>query len=702
MKTVHSFIIAFVAFILSALWAGAQGNYKNVELSISHRDGQYRKNETVEVWAFKHQEDGEPLRLTAIENGRRSKQALELKAGEKTLILSKVYPEPTAVILQVAPENDSKTFSAVGFIVAPDEFRPGFEEPADFTDYWAKQVKKLRRSKMKALLTPVPSGKEGIEAYDLEISMPEGNPVRAYIAWPQDPEPGSLGILIIPHGSGVRSSNLKNAVSRAKSSHSIVIDINAHGVVNGQSDAYYEDLSNGELKDYRTKHLTVPEDCYFRLMYLRMQRVLDYACTLKQWDGKHVALDGTSQGGGQSAALAGMDARVGFVILQVPALTDMGGHLAGHGGSWPYYGKFDEERDGDWQRAVPYYDAVNFLRHYKGILWMEGGLIDTTCPSECVFAAYNVAATPLKHMATYPFRQHGEKRLWEANYAEWRETILQPRKEALELYLKGRHTYFSQFLRPDSLQVAEIWQPEGETLRVAHHGPAVENQFMALRIYFDARAAIDVYSKSGLIDNELGWWRWYPTPEEQEAHGAGCDEYYVGKTVGLGGIQLWDGEKAVPLATTAGRRSLVGRTDNGAFMEMISYGIPYLQDTVDVSLRIDVSDDSRWAMVSVKELNGNPVSFVTGVNYHPGSKIIRQEGLAAVWGEHPANISAHPIPIGGAIRFNPHDFQIVEDADNAIRLISKPLTEFRTQIISASEKESELNTAKRFFEFVKK
>lgn len=441
MKHIIYFPFALLAFLLSAAVAGAQGAYKNVELSIGHKDGRYQKNETVEVWALKHEEDGEKLRLTTIENGQRSKSALELKAGEKTLILSKTFTDPTAVMLQVAPEKDTKSFSAIGFIVAPEEFRPGFEEPADFTAYWQEQVSRMRGSEMKVTLTPVPLPDElqkyrtKVEAYDLEISMPEGNPVRAYIAWPKTAQPGSCGILICPHGSGVRSSNLNNAVRRADSSQAIVIDINAHGVPNGRSDTFYEELSNGELKDYRTKYLNAREDCYFRLMYLRMQRTLDYACTLKEWDGEKIALDGTSQGGGQSAALAGLDPRVRFVILQVPALTDMGGILAGHGGSWPYYGKFDAERDGDYLHVLPYYDATNFLRHYQGILWMEGGLIDTTCPPECVFSAYNVAAAKEKSITTYPYRQHGEKRLWEGNYAEWRETIGQPRKEALEHYL---------------------------------------------------------------------------------------------------------------------------------------------------------------------------------------------------------------------------------------------------------------------------
>ncbi len=265
-----------------------------------------------------------------------------------------------------------------------------------------------------------------------------------------------------------------------------------------------------------------------------------------------------------------------------------------------------------------------------------------------------------------------------------------------------RHTFYSQFLRSDSLQVAEILAPEGREPQAGHHGPAVENRFMALRFYLDSRDAIDVYSKSGLIDDELGRWLWYPSREARQEEGAGCDEYFVGQTVGLGGVRLWDGENEVRMVPSAGLRSRVGRTDGGAYMEKILYGVPYMTDTVDVSIRVDVYDNGRWARVSARELSGKPVHFVTGVNYHLGSEVFLREGIAAVWGEHPADVSSRPVPIGGAIRFSPADFPTVDDTGNTIRLISVPLSCFSTEIVSASVKEAELCTAERFFEFVKK
>ena len=270
------------------------------------------------------------------------------------------------------------------------------------------------------------------------------------------------------------------------------------------------------------------------------------------------------------------------------------------------------------------------------------------------------------------------------------------------LYLGAQqHCFYSQFRLTDKQQVTELWSPQDNEFRqIGHHGPAVENQFMALRFYYDGRGAIDIYSKTGKIDDELGKWHWYPTEEQQRDEGAGCDEYFVGKTVGLGGVRLWDGEKEVRLDGTAGRRSTVGRRGNNVWMEMTAYGVEYKGDKVDISLRVDVYDGSRWANVTARELNGKKVQFATGVNYHPGSVLKCGEDYIAAWGIHPANVSKNPGPMGGGMRFSKNKFEKIEDLGGAFRIISKPASQITTSIVSASWREDEVNNAAAFVELV--
>jgi len=266
----------------------------------------------------------------------------------------------------------------------------------------------------------------------------------------------------------------------------------------------------------------------------------------------------------------------------------------------------------------------------------------------------------------------------------------------------GAQTATSLFWRADSLEVNEIVSEQAVQYSfVGHHGPAIENSHCALRIYFNDSGSIDVYSKSGR-QMELAKYLWYPTEQQQAEEGAGCDEYLVGRTVGLGGIALWDGEEEVKLKATRGRTARVGQMKGGSYAEMIAYGVEYMGGSVDVVIRIEMKDDSRVAKVIAGELNGRKVQFLTGVNYQKGETVEYGRGWIAVWGVHPADVSKDPSPIGAGMWFRPRKFARVEKTGNMVRLISKPVSEIATQVVAASIKEDELNSEAKFVSYMRK
>lgn len=259
-------------------------------------------------------------------------------------------------------------------------------------------------------------------------------------------------------------------------------------------------------------------------------------------------------------------------------------------------------------------------------------------------------------------------------------------------------TSTSLFWKSDSLQVNEIVSETADLYdELGHGGPAIENSHMILRMLFNDSGAIDVYSKRGR-GNELRRYLWHPTVEQQEIEGAGTDAYEVGGTVGCGGFALWDGEKEVKLVATKGRTARVGDTNKGSYAEMIAYGVEYLGDMVDIMVRIDVNVKKRVASVSAKELSGKKVRFMTGVNFHEGQKVLAEKEYVTVWGKHPVEENA--FPVGAALIFSDKVFPTVEKADDMVRVISEPVSEVKTKILAASTKEAELNSAKRFEEYV--
>lgn len=271
----------------------------------------------------------------------------------------------------------------------------------------------------------------------------------------------------------------------------------------------------------------------------------------------------------------------------------------------------------------------------------------------------------------------------------------------------SKNTASSLFWKADGVQVPEIVSEQAVQYSfVGHHGPAVEGSHFALRIYFNDSGAIDVYSKSGK-QMELLKYLWYPTEQQQAEEGAGNDEYYVGKTVGLGGIALWDGEKEVKLVATKGRTARAGQIPGGSFAEMIAYGVAYKEDTVDVSIRVEMTDKAREATVIATELGGKKVQFLTGVNFHPdefveyGRTKKGKSSYICVWGVHPADVSAEPTPLGAGMIYKTSDFETVEMTKDMVRLISKPAESIQTRVNAASTKEDELNTQEKFVQYMK-
>ncbi|MBK0368785.1 DUF4861 family protein [Flavobacterium agrisoli] len=267
--------------------------------------------------------------------------------------------------------------------------------------------------------------------------------------------------------------------------------------------------------------------------------------------------------------------------------------------------------------------------------------------------------------------------------------------------LAQNNTDTSLYMKADKITyLSDIGSDSGDLYKtIGHHGPAIENEWMALRIYFSEKAAIDVYSKAkpGL---ELKKANWYPTPEQQK-EGWGADYYKVAATVGLGGIRLWDGDKVVPLNPVTNRLARVGKTENTSWMEMISKGVPYKGKKVDILVRVTVLSGKRDAKVEAECLTGEKVQFVTGINYFKDFQTKKGSNYIAVWGKHPEDVAAEIIEVGAAIKYNPKDYADQKDDGTQYLLISKPAKTLETTIISSSAREQELNTLAKLEAFIK-
>jgi len=249
-------------------------------------------------------------------------------------------------------------------------------EPADFDEFWQKSKARLAEVPLKFKLEAVESDKEGIELFDVEVDCAGDKPVRGYLARPLNAAPKSLPAVVSLHGYGIRSAG--KPLDHATQGR-IALDINAHGIANGQPAEFYSNLAADELRGYGFKNNEDPNDSYFLGMMWRLMRALEFIKAQPEWDGRNLIVSGGSQGGLQAIAAAALDSDVSFCAASKPWMCDLAGIEQGRLRGWRP----------DLVPGLLYFDCANFAKRIKCSVLFDAGMGDTTCPPSGVAVTFN-------------------------------------------------------------------------------------------------------------------------------------------------------------------------------------------------------------------------------------------------------------------------------------------------------------------------
>lgn len=268
---------------------------------------------------------------------------------------------------------DKELKGGIGVLFSPEKI-PHRPAPADFEEFWRRQRAEVDKVplRVKRRETGVPERfKDRGRCYEIEIDCTGGVPVKGYLSIPHDAKPGSLPVVVLPHGAGVYS-----AAKPVWRRNVIAFEFNAHGIENGRESAYYQQLMRGALRSYHKIGAGNPESWYFKGMFQRLMRALDYVKTLPEWDRKNLIVQANSMGGGQALAAAALDKDVSLCLAAIPAFGDLRGPV-------PTYPR------NDGGAYVDYFDTANFARMIRCPVYLSAGLIDFTCPPYNVATIYN-------------------------------------------------------------------------------------------------------------------------------------------------------------------------------------------------------------------------------------------------------------------------------------------------------------------------
>ena len=175
--------------------------------------------------------------------------------------------------------------------------------------------------------------------------------------------------------------------------------------------------------------------------------------------------------------------------------------------------------------------------------------------------------------------------------------------------------------------------------KLHHHGPAIESEKAAYRVYFDKKQTIDTYGKK-TEQLELRRSMWYSTPE-QLAEGFGHDNLRVFGSIGVGVLKGWDAEKGMPHITDFKRREarVVAKGPVRAIMEMRVEGWNYCGRELNMTSRyIIYAGHSDVVVQNRLEGNFEGLTFVTGVMKMRDTRVLRgKRAVAQIGADHPEN-----------------------------------------------------------------
>ena len=305
--------------------------------------------------------------------------------------------------------NVYRGYGAAGF--EPERIRALSIKPNDFDEFWAQGRTELTKIPLNIKLTKLPDySNSGYKCYKISFANINGTRMYGYLNVP------SRKHALHPALVKLSGASIVDPKKPVQSDKMLTLNMSVHDYDVGLSrkaykefEAKYKELSPIGKGSY--VYIGAPERKYyfFYRVILGLDRAINYIASRKDFNGKHLVIQGGSQGGFLALALAGLNQKITAVVAGEPGYCDHAGYL---GGRLPGAPKLllsapDDQRE-KWLKMSAYYDTVNFVDKITCPVLISVGFIDLACSPSSVYAAYNNISAQ-KNIFQMPFSGHSDK-----------------------------------------------------------------------------------------------------------------------------------------------------------------------------------------------------------------------------------------------------------------------------------------------------
>ena len=302
----------------------------------------------------------------------------------------------------------------VGF--SPDQLKPYTKNPTDFDAFWQANVEAARKEvkNEKIIVRSEKVEKYSTDEFDcylLKLKVDSRHSIYGYLTKPKSVNGQSVNgkypVVLCPPGAGIKTIKEPMRNTYYAKNGFIRLEMEIHGLNPEMTDEQFKEITSAfdYENGYLTNGLDNRDNYYMKHVYVACVRAIDYLCSLPEWDGQNVFVQGGSQGGALSLITAGLDPRVTACVANHPALADMAGYLDHRAGGYPHFNRLNNMFTPEKVATLAYYDVVNFARRITCPVYLTWGYNDNVCPPTTSYIVWNLITSKKESLIT-PINEH--------------------------------------------------------------------------------------------------------------------------------------------------------------------------------------------------------------------------------------------------------------------------------------------------------
>ncbi|QYN32261.1 acetylxylan esterase [Pseudonocardia sp. DSM 110487] len=274
-------------------------------------------------------------------------------------------------------------------------YRPVVSEPDDFDAFWSRTLDETRTHDLDVRSEEVDTPYRTVTVRDVTFSGFGGDRIGAWFTTPRTAGDDSLPAVVefIGYNGGRDLPGESLRWASAGYAH-LLVDTRGQGARWGGGGRTADPHGSGPATPgFMTRGIDRPDTYFYRRVFTDAVRAVEAVRTLPGVDAGRVAVQGGSQGGGITLAVAGLVPGLVAALPDVPFLCHFTRALDICDKD-PYaevtrYLAVHRHRVDDVLRTLSYFDGVNFAKRAAAPALFSVALMDLICPPSTVYAAFN-------------------------------------------------------------------------------------------------------------------------------------------------------------------------------------------------------------------------------------------------------------------------------------------------------------------------